>query len=66
MEICITPRSIAEISSRLGLPLGVTRVLVADLAADAAVHVDTAEFATASVTDRVELLELLLAGVRAL
>lgn len=66
MELCITPRSIAEISSRLGLPLGVTRVLVADLAADAALRIDAADFPTAPGSGRVELLERLLAGVRAL
>ena len=66
VELCITPCSIAEISSRLGLPLGVTRVLVADLAADAALRVDVPNFQTAPIPDRVQLLERLLAGVRAL
>src|SRR5512142_11838 len=31
VEYCQTPLSIAELSVRLGVPLGVTRVLVADL-----------------------------------
>ncbi|NYF56692.1 DUF742 domain-containing protein [Micromonospora purpureochromogenes] len=31
VELCQTPRSIAEIAAALGVPLGVARVLVADL-----------------------------------
>jgi hypothetical protein len=31
VELCQSPRSVAEVAVRLGIPLGVTRVLVADL-----------------------------------
>ncbi len=31
VEMCQAPRSVAEIASALGMPLGVARVLVADL-----------------------------------
>nr|WP_205864469.1 DUF742 domain-containing protein [Planosporangium mesophilum] len=34
VELCQTPQSVAEISAHLGIPLGVTRVLVADLATE--------------------------------
>lgn len=34
VEACRTPRSIAEVAVRLGMPLGVVRILVADLVAD--------------------------------
>ncbi len=34
VELCRTPLAVAEIGAALGLPLGVARVLVADLAAD--------------------------------
>ena len=33
LSVCREPRSIAEISAHLGVPVGVTRVLIADLAA---------------------------------
>jgi hypothetical protein len=39
VEFCAHPRSIAEISSAMRLPLGVSRILVADLAAGGAVVV---------------------------
>lgn len=66
LELCITPCSIAEVSARLGLPLGVTRVLVADLAAESAVQVDSSEAGAYATTDRVAVLERLLVGLRAL
>ncbi|MCK2243456.1 MULTISPECIES: DUF742 domain-containing protein [unclassified Crossiella] len=31
MELCRLPRSVAEVAARTGLPLGVTRVLLADM-----------------------------------
>jgi hypothetical protein len=34
VELCQAPQSVAEVAVRLGVPLGVARVLVADLAAD--------------------------------
>jgi Protein of unknown function (DUF742) len=41
VETCLTPLSVAEISARLGLHLGVARVLVGDLRAAGALHVHT-------------------------
>lgn len=64
VELCQAPTSLAELAARLLLPVGVVRVLVADLA--------TADFVTVgeptprdAATD-VSLLERLLDGIRAL
>jgi hypothetical protein len=43
VETCPTPLSVAEISARLGLHLGVARVLVGDLRAAGALHVETTD-----------------------
>jgi hypothetical protein len=39
LDLCREPRSVAELAARAGVPLGVARVLVGDLAAAAAVSV---------------------------
>lgn len=65
-ELCNNPRSVAEIASRLALPLGVVRVLVADLAADHALRIGATAPGDAPRAVRIALLERLLAGVRAL
>ena len=65
-ELCNRPCSVAEIASRLELPLGVVRVLVADLAADDALRIGATAQGDAPTVVRVALLERLLAGVRAL
>ena len=43
VETCPTPLSVAEISARLGLHLGVARVLVGDLRAAGALHVESTD-----------------------
>ncbi|MFE4654261.1 DUF742 domain-containing protein [Streptomyces sp. NPDC056707] len=43
VELCAVPLSVAEISARLSLHLGVVRVLVADLAAEDLLHVHVVE-----------------------
>lgn len=58
--LCVRPRSVAELSVALRLPLGVTRVLVADLVTDGFVVCDEPGDIT------VELLERILDRVRAL
>ena len=65
-ELCIRPCSLAEIAAQLNLPLGVARVLVADLAADDALRIGETARADAPAPSRVEMLERLLVGVRAL
>ena len=34
LQLCRTPHSIAEVAAKLGVPLGVARVLVGDLVAE--------------------------------
>jgi len=64
VELCQTPISVAEISARVGAPVGVVRVLVGDLVGARIVHVrqtqDRAEYRD------VRLLERLLEGIRAI
>lgn len=63
---CRQPHSVAEVSAHLRLPVGVVRVLVADLAAEGLVHVNLPLDPRADgVVDRT-LLERVLAGLEAL
>ena len=62
IELCQTPTSIAELSGRLGAPVGVVRVLVGDLVDAHKVQVRTVE-ERAEHRD-VRLLERLLEGIR--
>lgn len=66
LRMCESPHSLAEVSARLHLPVGVVRVLVADLQGEGYVHINlpAARHADGSV-DRV-LLERVLAGLEAL
>jgi hypothetical protein len=64
VELCQDVISIAELSARLALPIGVVRVLVGDLQAAGAVVVGAPAPATAA--SDVALLERLLDGIRAL
>jgi hypothetical protein len=61
LELCSQRLSIAEVAAALMIPLGVARVLVADLAADGLVKVHRT--ASADGPD-VHLLERLLDGLR--
>jgi len=63
VELCTSPQSIAEVSAHLGIPLGVARVLVGDLASEGLLAVHGADVAAAS---DVSLLERVLHGLRAL
>jgi hypothetical protein len=63
VELSAHPQSVAELGARLGAPLGVMRVLVADLADDELVEVHEAE---ADLAADVQLLERLIARVRAI
>ena len=66
VRLCTRPHSVAETSARLGVPVGVVRVLVADLAAEGYVHVNLPlEPRADGAVDRV-LLERVLAGLEAL
>jgi hypothetical protein len=66
VQLCRRPHSVAEVSAHLRLPVGVVRVLVADLVAEGFVHVNLPLDPRADgVVDRV-LLERVLAGLEAL
>ena len=58
VELCQAPRSIAEIATALGTPLGVARVVVADLVAAGVVAVHESTDVT------IEMLERIIERVR--
>lgn len=66
VRLCQRPQSVAELSARLAVPVGVVRVIVGDLATEGFVHVNLplARHEDGSV-NRV-LLERVLAGLEAL
>ncbi len=64
VDLCQTPMSVAELSARLGTPVGVARVLVGDLVA--AHMVQVRQTTDAAEHRDVRLLERLLEGIRAL
>ena len=66
VELCESPQSVAEVSAKLGVPLGVARVLLGDLIS--AGHLKTqATITDSSTTDeRRALIERTLSGLRAL
>jgi hypothetical protein len=64
VSFCQEPIPLAEVAARVGVPLGVARVLVGDLAAPGIVTVQPAR-PTGAHTDA-RLLERLLDGIRAL
>jgi hypothetical protein len=64
-DLCTQPISVAEVSARLQIPLGVARVLVSDMAGEGWVEVHRP---TATADDRpgLDLLERVLHGIRSL
>ena len=62
-QLCGEPISVAEVAARIGVPLGVARVLVGDLSADGVVDVHRPN--GGDRTD-LKLLERVLGGIRAL
>ena len=64
LRLAREPMSIAELAARAGVPVGVARVLVADLAATGLVTLGRT--ASRDEQDNVALLERLLDGIRAL
>jgi hypothetical protein len=63
LGLCREPRSVAELSARAGVPLGVARVLVGDLAATGAVAVHRVAGADGPDLD---LMQRVLSGLRRL
>jgi hypothetical protein len=64
VDLCEPSMSLAEVSARMFLPIGVVRVLVGDLVTAGVVAVDDPH-SVEHATD-VQLLERLLDGIRAL
>lgn len=62
-ELCRESRSVAEVAALAGLPLGVTRVLIGDLADRRVVEVHTSAATPDAAPDR-PLLERVLTGLR--
>jgi len=63
VALCTEPISVAEISARLGLHLGVTRILVGDLRAAGLVHVHTQD---ATLSHSPEIILRVMRGLRAI
>ncbi|GAA4537297.1 DUF742 domain-containing protein [Pseudonocardia xishanensis] len=63
LDLCREPRSVAEIGALLGMPLGVARVVVGDLAVTGALEVHST---VAAEGPDVALMERVLAGLRRL
>ncbi|MFL6120162.1 DUF742 domain-containing protein [Actinophytocola sp.] len=64
-QLCFQPRSVAEIGAYLAVPLGVAKVLVADLVAEGLVNVEATLAHDADDAERRELIERVLSGLRA-
>jgi hypothetical protein len=63
VELCRTTMSVAEVAARLGLHIGVTRVLVADLAAQGYLLVQRPSFPYSQDRD---LIERVIRGLQAI
>ena len=63
LDLCMQPMSVAEISATLGLPLGVSRVLVSDLRSEGFVNCSDGP---ADVRSDAAMIKRLIDGVRAL
>nr|WP_225956146.1 DUF742 domain-containing protein [Amycolatopsis lexingtonensis] len=63
-ELCLRPRSLMEVAALLRLPLGVVRVLVADLVEDGMVIVRDTLGEHAGWDERHDLMERVLHGLR--
>jgi len=66
VQLCVKNPSVAEISARLDLPLGVTRVLVGDLVTSGYLRVNRTLTDRSTRDERRELIGRTLRGLRAL
>jgi hypothetical protein len=66
IEVCRRPVALVEIAAALSLPLGVVRVVVADLEKDGAVGVHRPPDDDLDSASYTELLERVLEGIRSL
>jgi hypothetical protein len=65
-DLCRSPRSVAEVAAHLGVPLGVARVLVADLLSAGLVVLQATVTEDTGVAQRRELIERVLSGLHAI
>ena len=63
---CVHSTTVAEIASRLSLPLGATRFLVGDLVTQGYLRVHATPGDSMTIDERRELLRRTLSGLRAL
>jgi uncharacterized protein DUF742 len=66
VQLCVERPSVAEVSSRLDLPLGVARVLVGDLVTSGYLQVQATLTERSTRDERRELIGRTLRGLRAL
>ncbi|WP_030166188.1 DUF742 domain-containing protein [Spirillospora albida] len=66
MDLCRSARSVAEVSALLRLPLGVARVLIADMAVEGLLRLHQSRPATTGGQPDLRLLERVLSGLRKL
>ncbi len=66
VQLCVKRPSVAEVSSRLDLPLGVARVLVGDLVTSGYLRVQATLTERSTRDERRELIGRTLRGLRAL
>lgn len=66
LSFCRDWRSVAEISAVLRLPLGVARILIADMAVEGLVRVHQTDNTDTDGRPNVKLLERVLSGLRQL
>lgn len=66
IQLCIKSPSVAEVSARLNVPLGVARVLVGDLVTSGYLRVHTTLTDLSTRDERRELIGRTLRGLRAL
>ncbi|MFI0349163.1 DUF742 domain-containing protein [Actinomadura sp. 9N407] len=64
MDLCRSARSVAEVSALLRLPLGVARVLIADMALEGLLRLHQSSTTTAGGQPDLRLLERVLSGLR--
>jgi hypothetical protein len=64
-RLCVEPCSIAELAVHLSVPLGVAKVLVADLVAEGLVVAEATLSDDTTLDERRELIERVLSGLRA-
>jgi hypothetical protein len=66
IELCAASTSVAEVSAKLNIPLGVARVLLGDLISAGHLKTRTTISENTTTDERRELIERTLSGLRAL